>query len=67
MAQNPIYTNFEGGARVKKIKIFGLKFFGKVPKNAFLARFFFFCSAAQNKIGQNMVLIECESSENQFD
>ena len=36
----PIYNNFEWGARAEK-KLFFVKIFQKVPKNAFLGLFFF--------------------------
>ena len=36
----PIYTNFEGGARAKKQRVFLVKILQKVPKNAFFGLFF---------------------------
>ena len=52
----PIYSIFEGGARRKNAN-FRSKLFQKLPKNAFLACFFFFkVSPMAKKIGPNQGL-----------
>ena len=56
----PIYTNFEWGARAEK-KLFFVKIFQKVPKNAFLGLFFLQkMPAAQIIWGQNNASGELE-------
>ena len=64
-----IYTSLKGGARAEKKRDFLVKFFQKVPKNAFLDCFSKFCLRRRN-VGQNrdflVMLAAWESSENQF-
>ena len=63
----PIYTNFEGEAHAKKTRFFGQ--ISQVPKMPFSASFFFKLSPAEPriKLDQNrVVILICESSENQF-